>query len=243
MDHPFAFFNGWPSAERSVHWKEIMNVSDPAWKQILCNGAAEMAIHLNPGQADQLAVHARELLAWNKAFNITAIIDPEEMAVKHYLDCLALVRHLDGRPSLLDIGSGGGFPGIVLKIACPDLTVVMVDAARKRISFLKHMIRLLDLKGITAVHSRAEELAVHADYAGMFECVTSRAFAALGDFATAALPFLSRDGIILAMKGVSVAQEIDGVVSGRFLIDIQEYLLSGSQQHRSVVRLTPVMAP
>lgn len=183
-----------------------MKIDSEAWKRYLIDGAAAMGIDLSDSQADSLSVHGTELLAWNRKMNLTAITAPTEVAVKHFLDSLAPVPVIPSGGKLLDIGSGGGFPGIPLKIAIPSLSVVLIDASRKKVSFLKYLIRTLRLTGIEARQIRSEELPAQCgpagkDRDGAFDVVISRALTSLERFAGMGLPFLAENGIIVAMKG------------------------------------------
>ena len=168
-------------------------------QKVLQQGAVTLGLQLS---VDQLAAFERlatELMAWNKRINLTAITRSEEIAVKHLLDSLTLVPLLTGNERLLDVGSGAGFPAIPLKIVRPGLSIVSIDAVQKKVHFQRHIIRLLGLAGIEAVHGRVESLT--ASHGAGFDVVTSRAFAALGDFALCAAPLLAPGGRILAMKG------------------------------------------
>ncbi len=128
------------------------------WAHIIDKGARAMGMCLERSQITRFAVHAKELMAWNRFAKLTAITDPIEIAVKQFLDIIPLFPLLPPGSRLLDIGSGGGFPGIPLKIMRPDLEVTLIDASRKKVSFQKHIIRTLALKDIEAHHIRAEEL-------------------------------------------------------------------------------------
>jgi 16S rRNA (guanine527-N7)-methyltransferase len=145
--------------------------------------------------------HAMELLQWNRVNNLTTITDPLDVAIKHYVDSLAAVAWTGYNACILDAGSGGGFPGIPLKIVRPDLSVTMVDRVRKKVSFLKHAIRNLGLGDIDAVHGRLEDLGVLPKYRKKFDVVVCRAFSSLADFATLTAPFLTPGGSLLAMRG------------------------------------------
>ncbi|MCJ7539983.1 MAG: 16S rRNA (guanine(527)-N(7))-methyltransferase RsmG [Desulfobacterales bacterium] len=140
-------------------------------------------------------------MKWNQKTNLTAITDPFEVAVKHFLDSIVPVKIIPSNASLLDIGSGGGFPGIPLKISLPSLSVTLIDASRKKVSFLKHIIRILELKNIDALHIRAEEFANKPGIAKTFDVIISRALSSMTSFALTALPFLKKEGVIIAMKG------------------------------------------
>lgn len=175
-------------------------------KDLLKKGSAELGIELTAEQLDSLNQFAEELKKWNKKINLTAITDDEGIAIKHLVDSLSLLMVVNGPGRLLDIGSGGGFPCIPVKIVHPELEMVSVDAVVKKISFQKQAVRLLSLANFSALHVRAETLA--ADYAESFDWVVSRAFSDIPSFVAMALPVLKPGGLIVAMKGKSVAEEI-----------------------------------
>ncbi|QWV97368.1 16S rRNA (guanine(527)-N(7))-methyltransferase RsmG [Geomonas nitrogeniifigens] len=175
-------------------------------KDLLKKGAVELGLELTPVQLNALDLFAEELKKWNRKINLTAINDDEGIAVKHLVDSLSLLKVVRGPGRLLDIGSGGGFPGIPVKLVHPDLEIVSVDAVVKKISFQKQAVRLLNLGGFDALHVRAETLA--AQYAGYFDWVVSRAFSDIPSFVAMALPVLKDGGRIVAMKGKSAAEEV-----------------------------------
>jgi len=229
-----------------------MNINSNEWKALLLSLCQTFHICIDPPQADQVAMFASELLAWNQKTNLTAITDPAEVAEKHMLDSLIPGKYiasvLPARGlSLLDIGSGGGFPGIPLKIFMPEIRVTMVDSVRKKVNFLKYAILTLKLDGIDAIHARVEDLAGQAGFAGKFDVVISRAFTALDRFVMLAAPFIKPDGIIIAMKGKEVQKELDGLetmaagpgiykIGGQLLsLHFENYTLPESGGQRSLV--------
>lgn len=143
----------------------------------------------------------QELLRWNRTHNLTAITDPLEAVERHLVDSLTLLPYLGNSGSLLDIGSGGGFPGIPLRIAHPGLQVVSVDAVAKKIAFQRHAVRRLHLSGFTPWHGRIERLPEQTFVRDGFDWVVARAFASLQDLLSLALPCLKPEGKIIAMKG------------------------------------------
>jgi len=186
-----------------------MQIGSKEWSDMIVEGARALDIDLTSDHTRQFAVHAAELLRWNQKINITAITDPLEIAVKHFLDSLPAVRLLPPKATLLDIGSGGGFPGLPLKILSPSLSITLIDASRKKVSFLKHIIRTLKLENIEALHMRAEDLAADARYVNRFDVIISRAFSALEHFFKLALPLLAEVGVMIALKGDVVNDELN----------------------------------
>jgi 16S rRNA (guanine527-N7)-methyltransferase len=169
-----------------------------------------MGMGLAESQIAWFAVHARELMVWNQRTNLTAITDPLEIAVKHFLDTLPVSPLLPSGSSILDIGSGGGFPGIPLKVLRPDLHVMLIDASRKKVSFLKHIISTLGLKDVEASHVRAGDLKKELQpESGRYDVVISKAVSSLDRFLDQAAPLLRRPGALIAMKGRSVEPEVE----------------------------------
>ncbi len=211
-----------------------------AWKEKVQRGAGQFGLDLGPDQLKTMALHGTELLKWNKKVNITSITAPGEMATKHFIDSLAIAPHIPVNARVLDMGSGGGFPGFPLKVVRPDLTVVMVDASRKRVSFLNRLVSLSGLTAVTAIHARAEVLAEDAAFAGSFNVVTSRAFTALDRFVVLAAPFLSPTGIILAMKGRAGTDEAHAVPVSEYDVTTTSYLLPLDEHARTIVSVKPL---
>lgn len=157
----------------------------------------------------EFEIYLNELLEWNKKFNLTAIIDKEDAKYRHFFDSLTLNKAFDfslGSPSVIDIGSGAGFPGIPLKIAFPNIRMVLLDSTSKKVRFLKHIITLLGLKDIRAVWARAEDYA--RERPDSFDIVLCRALAPLNTAAELCLPFVRAGGRFLAMKGKEADKEI-----------------------------------
>jgi len=231
-----------------------MNVNSAEWRKLLQQLAIAADIHLKDEALGLSGKFAAELLEWNAKTNLTAITDPAEVAEKHMLDSLIPGKYIQSVLSargfaLLDIGSGGGFPGIPLKIFMPEIRVTMVDSVRKKVNFLKYAILALKLDGIDAIHARVEDLARQAGFAGHFDVVISRAFTALDRFVTLAAPFIKPDGVIIAMKGKDVQKELDAMeamaagpgiykIGGHHLsLHLENYTLPDSGGQRSLVIL------
>lgn len=173
--------------------------------ELLRRCSDELGLSLDSNQLGSFGLFADELTKWNRKMNLTAIRDDRDIIVKHFADSLTLIGFLKETGTLLDIGSGGGFPAIPLKIMLPRLSVVSVDAVEKKILFQRHAARLLRLHDFTALHVRGEDL-LNA-YASRFDCIVSRAFSDLPYFASLALPLLGVSGRIIAMKGKGGREE------------------------------------
>jgi 16S rRNA (guanine527-N7)-methyltransferase len=229
---------------------DAMVIDSQRWRSAVIDGARELGLSVTDRQVRQMQAHAMDLLQWNRTTNLTAITDPRDMAVKHYLDALAPAPWIGKAARLLDAGTGGGFPGIPLKIIRPDLAVTLVDSVRKKVSFLKHAIRTLELADTVAVHGRLEQLGNHADFRGQFDVVVCRAFSSLADFAALTEIFLAPGGCLLALKGPRTDEtlDLDGHDDGRpvrlgkrcFVVQVHRYRLPFSDSQRRLVRLTPI---
>lgn len=168
----------------------------------------DQGLALPPAAELALETFLAELLRWNQKVNLTSITNLSEAREKHLLDSLTLLPLLQGDERVLDVGSGGGFPGIPLKLAAPGLHLLSIDAVQKKIAFQRHVARLLGLQGFSAEHLRVEQMPQHPLARGGFAVVVSRAFASLEQFATLALPCLAPGGRIVAMKGAEAEAEL-----------------------------------
>ena len=212
-----------------------MKIGSNKWSQLIIDGAKAFDLDLDCHHTELFAAYAKELLHWNNTINLTTITDPFEVAVKHFVDSLAPAKLILTGATLLDIGSGSGFPGIPLKIIIPSLTVTLIDASRKRVNFLKHVIRTLKLDGIEALHIRAEDLADDPAYRKQFDTITSRALTDLKSFIRQARPFLAVDGQMIALKGLVDQTEREAV--GSNLLVVETYMLPFTNSKRSIFQI------
>jgi 16S rRNA (guanine527-N7)-methyltransferase len=228
-----------------------IRIGSGQWTRILTEGAAELGVRLDDRQARLLCLHAAELLKWNSRVNLTRITEPVEVAVKHFLDSLAAVPLVGPGVAVLDLGSGGGFPGLPVKVAVPDARVTLLDSVRKKVSFLKNVIRQTGLAGIDAIQGRIEDLGQDPAHHRRYDVVISRALASLDGFAQLALPFVAPGGSIIALKGVRATGEVrdleaqcrDGrEEAGVRVVEIKEVTLPVLNLRRCIVVLKPVKA-
>jgi 16S rRNA (guanine527-N7)-methyltransferase len=226
--------------------KQGMALGSSEWTRTVEDGLKGLGVTVSLGMIRQMETHVREMLFWNRTTNLTSITDPYEVAVKHVVDSGAAALLFDGNEQVLDLGTGGGFPGIPLKIIRPSLSMTLVDSSRKKVSFLKQAIRSLRLENIRAVEGRGEELAGSSDHLGRYDVVISRAFSGLDLMIPMALPFLKEEGRIIAMKGRDVDHEAalfkdlavkrpDGSVlnAGDLELEVQPYELPGTDFQRA----------
>lgn len=179
-----------------------------SWDKTLYDGAAALGIALSGEQISQYRSFTETLLLWNKKINLTAITNPVDIAVKHFVDSLAAAEPLAGCQALVDIGAGAGFPGLPLKILFPEMKLTLMDSVRKKVSFLNAAIRSLGLQNARAIHARVENLAGKSEYRGVFDAAVSRAFSDMKTFLQMALPLVRTGGRIVALKGPNVADEL-----------------------------------
>ena len=175
---------------------------------ILKNGTKQLDIELTEVQFEQLERYAKLLVSWNEKMNLTAITDDEGIATKHFLDSLTALQTGFVKGRLIDVGTGAGFPGLVLKIAKPEIDLTLLDSLNKRINFLKAVGDDLGLHGIEYVHARAEDGGRDRAYRGQFDTVVSRAVANLTVLSEWCLPFLKQGGYFLALKGPLADEEL-----------------------------------
>lgn len=207
--------------------------------------AADAKLFLNDEQLSQFDLYANMLVEWNEKINLTAITEPDEILLKHFLDSILLLNHV-GIPQngmIIDVGTGAGFPAIPLKIVRPDLRVTLLDSLNKRIIFLQALSEALGQKNL-CVHARAEEGGRNPQLREQFDLATARAVAHLRTLAEYCLPFVKVGGIFAAMKGGEIEEELSESkkaihLLGGKIVGIEKYrLLDGSS--RSVVAVKKI---
>lgn len=171
---------------------------------------ARFGLELTEKQYQQLDRYAELLVEWNEKMNLTAITEPQEMAVKHFLDCLYLLKYCEipQGARLIDVGTGAGFPGMVLKIARPDIELTLLDSLNKRLVFLNEVASALDL-AVTTVHARAEDAGKDAQMRESYDIATARAVARLSALSEYCLPLVKIGGQMISMKGPDGNAELD----------------------------------
>lgn len=198
--------------------------------------AALMGIAVDSVQAEKLAAYIGLLTKWNRVYNLTAIRDPEQMRVQHVLDSLSLLPHLDADKarSVIDVGTGGGTPGVILAIMRPDWRITLNDIVQKKIAFLTQVKSTLQLANVDVINGRVEALTSDAGY----DAVTSRAFADLADFARWAGHLVAPHGAMYAMKGLQPDDEIARLPAGAAVRDITPLTVPHLAAERHLVVVT-----
>ena len=209
-------------------------------------GLEELSISLSQEQKRQFVTYYEYLIEKNKVMNLTAITEYEEVIVKHFLDSLSIVKAgcfeqnaLDGK-SVIDIGTGAGFPGIPLKIAFPQLKITLLDSLNKRVNFLNEVIEMLGLSKVEAVHGRAEDYAKQKEYRECFDFCVSRAVANLSTLSEYCIPFVKEGGCFISYKSGKIDEELSQAgnavkILGGKVLDVVKFPLMGTDMDRSFV--------
>ena len=170
---------------------------------------AKMNISLLKEQYGQFYAYMELLIEWNEKMNLTAITDPKEIILKHFVDSLTIAKYVKEDKSIIDMGTGAGFPGIPIKIYRKDVKVVLADSLNKRIKFLDEVIDKLKLENVETIHCRAEELGKNKQYREKFDYATSRAVANLSTLSEYLMPFVKLNGKCIFMKTIEVEEELE----------------------------------
>lgn len=198
-------------------------------------GATAMGLALSAAQIDKLMAYQALLAKWNKVYNLTALRDPAQMVTHHLLDSLSAVAAFAGAQRVLDVGAGGGLPGIVLAIwaaeAQPQMQITLVDTVSKKTAFLNQVKAQLHLGNVSVLHARVEQLPVEQQY----DVITSRAFAELKDFVTWSNHLLQQGGKYIALKGVLPQEEIDRLPAGWKVQQVQPLQVPGLDAERHLI--------
>lgn len=184
-------------------------------RELFLNGLKKLNIEITGIQTEQFEKYSDLLKEWNEKINLTAITDDDGISIKHFLDCILLLKYIDitENASVADIGTGAGFPGLPVKIMRSDVSLCLVDSLNKRINFLNEVKTQLGLDDVQCIHSRAEELARKREYREKFDFVLSRAVANMTVLCEYCLPFLRIGGTFVALKSSEIKEETDEALS------------------------------
>ncbi len=222
-------------------------------RELLQSGCDRLGVEISQLQLDQLETYAKLLVEWNEKINLTAITDTKGIAVKHFLDSISAICTGKIGKKVIDVGTGAGFPGLVLKIMKPEIELTLLDSLNKRINFLRAVCDELNIDGVEFVHSRAEDGGMNRAYRGKFDTVVSRAVANMTTLSEWCIPYLKQGGYFLALKGPLADDELTaakraitilgGEVESVFEADIPHSDLRHKIISVKKVRQTPMKFP
>ena len=210
------------------------------FKKVLYEKVKKIGIELKEEQLEKFYLYMNILLEWNEKINLTAITNEEEIILKHFVDSLTINKYIEEGKSIIDVGTGAGFPGIPIKILREDLKVTLLDSLNKRINFLNEVIEKLDLKNIECIHGRAEEFGKNKKYREKYDFATSRAVANMSTLSEYLIPFVKVGGKVLAMKGDKAEEELEEAKKAIKLLggkveNIDNFYLPDSDIKRSII--------
>ena len=218
-----------------------MKVVAESFRLTLAKACTAMSVMLTPEQLDKYTRYYQLLIEWNSRVNLTSVTSGFDAALKLFADSLSVLPFIGTGKTLLDIGSGGGFPGLVIKIARPELTVHLVDSKRKKVNFQKQVIHELGLHQTASYCIRLHDKKKIEEITGLgkYEVIVARAVGSINSIAGWSFPFLETGGVVLVMKGPNYAQELPLEKSGEFKISsIDRYHLPLSGHERNIITLT-----
>lgn len=210
------------------------------FEKITKSELSKININATDKQINQLYLYMNLLIEWNEKINLTAIVEPKDIIIKHFIDSLTIEKYIKKDSKLIDVGTGAGFPGIPLKIFRNDVNIVLLDSLNKRVKFLEEVIKKLELKDIYVFHGRAEEFSIKREYRETFDIATSRAVANMATLSEYLLPFVKIGGKMIAMKGSEIEEELEeskyaiSVLGGK-TENIDSFLLLDTDIKRNIV--------
>jgi 16S rRNA (guanine527-N7)-methyltransferase len=214
---------------------DALVLDGPVWKKRLDDGAAEMGVRLDESQVDVLWRYAHMLRERNEHVNLTSIVSPEGILTLHMLDSLSVASHLGDARTVIDVGTGGGFPGIPLAVAFPEKHFTLIDGTQKKIRFVSEGIAALDIRNANALAARAEDLPKNQQY----DVVLARAVGSLADLVHNAGKLVAANGRLLAMKGRQPEEEITTLPRG-WHAEVSRLRVPGLDAERHLVSLSRV---
>ena len=213
----------------------------------------DLNIHFSVEQQEQFFEYMKLLIEWNKKMNLTTIVEPEEIILKHFIDSITILKEIKDNSKLVDVGTGAGFPGIPLSIMNSTIKTTLVDSLNKRLIFLQEVVEHLGLKNIEIIHARAEDLGQNKKYRESFDVATSRAVANLSTLSEYLIPLVKINGKVISMKAANAQEEINQakkaieILGGR-IEEIDEFYLPQSDIKRTIIvidkkKITPNKYP
>lgn len=180
------------------------------------------------------------IISWNDKINVTAIVDPDEFIVKHFIDSITINEIVENKGKLLDIGTGAGFPGVPIKLLNDKLSVTLIDAVNKKLNVIRDVSKDMNINNLEIIHSRAEDLARDKNYREQYDYVTTRAVSNLSTILEYMIPFLKVNGIAICMKGPNYKEEIEEAkntfkVLGIKLKEVKKYVFEGQERNVLII--------
>ncbi len=211
----------------------------------LIEKAKKVNIEIDNKKEEQFYNYMKLLLEWNEKINLTAITEQNDIILKHFIDSITINKYIEQSNSIIDIGTGAGFPGIPLKIMNQNKKITLVDSLNKRINFLNEVCKEISLENIQCIHARAEELASDLEYRENYETVVSRAVARLNVLIEYMLPFVKKGGLCICMKGPNIDGELEDAknaikVLGGKIKSVESFFLPDSDIERNVIIIEKV---
>lgn len=215
------------------------------FKEKMIINVDKLGITLSEIQLKQFYNYMNLLIEWNKKINLTAITEPNEIILKHFVDSLTISKYISDETRVVDVGTGAGFPGIPLKIYRQDIEITLLDSLQKRINFLDEVIRELNLEKIETIHSRVEDFGKDKKYREKFDIATSRAVANLATLSEYLLPLVKVGGKVISMKGSLIEEELENSknaikILGGKIEKVDEFNLPNSDISRNIVLIDKI---
>lgn len=215
------------------------------FSKLISSYGKEISIEFSNIQIERFYKYMNLLIEWNEKINLTAITEPKEIIIKHFIDSLTVLKDIKGKNTLVDVGTGAGFPGIPLKMMDEEIKITLLDSLNKRINFLNEVINQLDLKNIETIHSRVEDAGKNKKYRERFDIATARAVANLATLSEYMLPLVKVGGKSICMKGSEVSEELQNSkkaisILGGEIENIDNFQLPKSDMMRNIVIIKKV---
>ena len=201
---------------------------------------AKINIEITDEQIEKFYKYMNLIIEWNEKINLTSIIEPNDIIIKHFVDCGTILKYINNNDNVIDVGTGAGFPGIPIKILNESLNITLIDSLNKRINFLKEVAEDLNLKNLKIIHGRAEDLAQNKEYREKYDKSVSRAVANLSTLSEYDLPFVKINGQMIAMKGFEIDDELENAekainVLGGKVEKVEKFNLIDTDNKRSII--------
>lgn len=215
--------------------------------QLMKEACEEVGLELTEDQYNKFIDYMKLLQEWNEKINLTAITEDEDVIKKHFIDCIKIFKSnaVKNAKSIIDVGTGAGFPGLPIAIMNPDVKVVLLDSLNKRINFLNLVVKELGLTNVTTIHSRAEDGARNPELREKFDVATSRAVANMAVLSEFCLPYVKKNGHFVALKGPAIEEELENgkaaiKILGGELKNIIEVSIEGTDLRHNIVEVLKV---